>query len=104
MNIILLYISCQSKGEGEVIVQYCFEQSLIGSASVIPVTDFFEKDSMVQNAQECIVVAKTLETHAVAVMDHLQKKNLNYSSCLVQVLNSSDRLHLQILESQLKSV
>ncbi len=102
MNVILLYISCRSRQEGEIIIQHCFEASLIGSATVVPVSDILVNDLMVQDAQECIIVAKTLETHVSLVVEHLQKNNLYYASCLVQIMNGPDKSHVQMLENQLK--
>ena len=104
MNIVLLYIPCSSHEEGEEIVRHCFDESLIGPATIIPVPHLLKQDSTIKDAQECVVIVKTLETHLSFVIEQLRKMNTQNVPCMVQVLGKSNGRYIQILENQLKSV
>ena len=102
MELRLVYIVCKDKAEAKKISLELLKEKLIGCANLFPIEALFHWKGELQEANEAVLVAKTLGKNVEKVMA-LAKKLHSYETPAIMVLPvlEADKDYLNWMQSEI---
>lgn len=84
MSAIVVYITAQDKAQAERLAMSLLEARLIACANIIEqVTSLYRWQGRIERGSECVLIAKTVEAHATAVIDAVKSMHSYDCPCVV---------------------
>lgn len=104
MNMIkVVYITNPNKEEAERIATHLLEKNLIACANIFPINSLYWWQGSLKNSEECVVIAKTVESHYELIKKEVELIHSYSTPCVVGFSCSANESFFSFVNNAVKS-
>lgn len=103
MNFIFVYITTANKEEARKITLHLLKKKLIACGNIFEnMTSIYPWKGKIEEANECVLIIKTLATHFEKVKTEVAKIHSYEIPCIVKISVSSNKKYFDWLKEEIK--
>lgn len=103
MNFIFIYITTPNKEEARKITLHLLKKKLIACGNIFEnMTSIYPWKGKIEETNECVLIAKTLESHFEKVKTEVEKIHSYEIPCITKIAVSSNKKYFDWLQGEIK--